>query len=387
MHIAPFAIEQFFAAYEFTTPYILCASDCESVSVAALLTLADRSLADLGELRLGYTESQGNPVLRQMIAHSTAVNPATPVSPDDVVVLAAPEEGIYLLMRTLLNPGDHVVVLTPAYNSLLQVAEHICGHVSQWEIQATDTGWRLDLEALDRLLTPQTRLLIVNFPHNPTGLLPTPAEFAAIITLARQRGVWLFCDEMYRGLELDGRVALPSAVTQYEKAIVLAGLSKAHGLPGLRAGWLILRDPELRAALINWKHYTTICAAAPSEFLAQAALTAQNRLMSRNREIISQNIRLAEVFFARQSRLFTWRRPQAGSVALVQLHVPDVTAYCHHLARQAGVLLLPGQYIGYQEQFVRWGFGRLDFAANLGQLEAFLTGVPVDAEEVADVRE
>ncbi|MEZ4643179.1 MAG: pyridoxal phosphate-dependent aminotransferase [Chloroflexota bacterium] len=381
MQIAPFAIEQFFAEYEFSTPYLLCASDCETMTVAELLRLAEMSLSELGDLRLHYTDSQGSSDLRALIAAQYGagngrIDPqspnALPVTAADIVVLTAPEEGIYLLMRTLLEPGDHVVVLTPAYNSLLNVAEHVSGNVSRWQIQATAVGWQLDLDELDRLLAAGAKLLIVNFPHNPTGLLPGAEEFEAIIALAQKHDVWLFCDEMYRGLELGGRETLPSAVTRYEKAIVLAGLSKVHGLPGLRSGWLVLRDAQLRADFINWKHYTTICPPSPSEFLALAGLRAQAQLTARNRHIIETNLETADSFFARWPGLFTWRRPQAGSVALVELHTPAVTAYCHTLAREAGVLLLPGEYIDYAAQFVRWGFGRVDFAQGLAQYDAYL---------------
>ncbi len=370
MQIAPFEIELFFAQYEFASPHILCASDCETMSVEALLNMADMSLSELGELRLSYTESQGHPELRQLVAAQYQEM----VMVEEVVMLGAPEEGIYLLMRALLAPGDHVVVLTPAYNSLLNVAQHVSGNVSQWAIQQTADGWWLDLDALAALLMPQTKLLVVNFPHNPTGLLPTVEVFEAVIDLARRQGVWLFCDEMYRGLELNGRSPLPSALTRYDKAIVLAGLSKVQGLPGLRTGWLILHDRTLRENLLNWKHYTTICAAAPSEFLARAALRVSSKLAARNQKIIQKNLQLAEAFFARWPDLFVWRRPLAGSVALVEMNLPDVTAYCHQLAQDAGVLLLPGKYIGHQEQFVRWGFGRTGFSAGLSHYEAYLRG-------------
>jgi aspartate/methionine/tyrosine aminotransferase len=368
MKINPFATEQFFAQYEFSTPYILCASDCETTTVGEVLQLAGMEPANLLDLRLSYTESQGNPALRELIAgnydHVTA---------DEVVCLGAPEEGIYLLMRTLLEPGDHVVVLTPAYDSLLNLAEHVSGNVSRWAIQPTETGWRLDLDELARLVTAETRLVIVNFPHNPTGLLPNPAEFVTLVDIVRARGAWLFCDEMYRGLEHNSVDRLPSAVDLYERAIILAGLSKTHGLPGLRTGWLVVRDPVVREALINWKHYTTICPPAPSELLATAAMRAHQTLVERSRAIVASNLVLAEPFFGRHGSLFHWRPPQAGSVALVGLNVPSAAAYCRDLARDAGVLLLPGSHLGYDDRSVRFGFGRVNFPEALERYEADLT--------------
>ncbi|HSM55489.1 MAG TPA: pyridoxal phosphate-dependent aminotransferase [Candidatus Sulfomarinibacteraceae bacterium] len=369
MRIAPFSIEEYFAQHEFNVPYNLCASDCETTTIANLLQMAGLSMDALGELTLGYTESQGHPLLREAIAGSY-----DQVLPEWVVVLGAPEEGIYITMRTLLEPGDEVIVVTPAYESLYNVAQHICGNenVKAWPIEPQADHWRLSLQALEAQLTARTKMLVVNFPHNPTGYLPARSLFEAIIDLARRHELWLFCDEMYRGLETGDTEQLPSAADHYERAIVLAGLSKVHGLPGLRSGWLVIQDETVRERLINWKHYTTICAPAPSEFLALAALSAQDELVARSRAVLEENLGIAGDFFARHEDKFTWRRPQAGSVALVGVSVTSATDYCRQLITEAGVLLLPGPYLGYDDKHVRFGFGRRDFRRNLQQFEAYL---------------
>lgn len=369
MTIAPFAIEEFFARYEFTVPYSLCASDCESMSVAELLSLADMSLDDLAALRLGYTETQGDTALREAIAGMY-----DSVDPDAVIVLAAPEEGIYITMRALLEPGDEVVVMSPAYQSLRYVAEHICGpqNVKLWPVRPTADAWQTSLEELESLLTPSTRLLIVNFPHNPTGYLPSPQAFEELLALAENRGIRVFCDEMYRGLENGAALRLPSATDVYENSLVLSGLSKVYGLPGLRSGWLIVRDAELREALLNWKNYTTICAPAPSELLALAAVRAHTALRDRSQSLVDDNLKAADAFFARHAGLFTWRRPQAGPVALVGVKTPSAEAFCEKLIEDAGILLLPATHLNYDDQHVRFGFGRADAAENLQRLEKYL---------------
>ncbi len=135
---------------------------------------------------------------------------------------------------------------------------------------------------------------------------------------------------------------------------------------------MIVRDPAVRAELINWKHYTTICAAAPSEALATVALGIHDILAGRNRRIIADNLVTAEAFFRRCPQMFDWRPPQGGSVALVGLNVPSATAYCHALAREAGVLLLPGPCLGADDHSVRFGFGRSGFSAALAAYEAYL---------------
>lgn len=367
MQILPFTLEHFFARYEFTTPYLLCASDCETLSVAELLALGDHSLEKLGALRLGYTEAPGSPALRTAVARQYQQ-----VSPEEVIILSAPEEGIYLTMRALLEPGDHVIVLTPAYNSLLNMAQHVSGNVSEWVVGPGNGRWHLDLARLEELIRPSTRLIIVNFPHNPTGLLPTRDELQTIIEIAERAGAWIFCDEMYRGLELGGRETLPSMADLYPRSIVLSGLSKVHGLPGLRSGWLLCHDTALRDSLMNWKFYTSICPPAPSEQLALAALDAQDALVARSRDIIERNLRIADAFFARWPDLFNWRSPQASPVALVTLHRPSVTHFCHQLAQEAGVLLLPSTQFSYGDAHVRMGFGRLNFPEALTRFEQYL---------------
>ncbi len=369
MHIAPFATEQYYALYEFTTPHMLSSSDCETMPVGEVLELAGMKMETLGELRLGYTESSGHPELRAAVA-----NGYDQVSPEQVVVLTSPVEGIYLVMRALLEPGDEVVVLSPAYDALRNMAEHVAGRIQAWALTPTEDGWQLDFEALEQMVSEQTKLMVVNFPHNPTGYLPTPAEFQALIDLCARHGTWLFCDEMYRGLEFGTRERLPSAADLYERTIVLSGLSKTHGLPGLRAGWLLVRDEPTQQALLNWKYYTTICPAAPTELLSIAALAAGERIMERNRALIRDNIALVEPFFERWSDLFTWRRPRAGSVALVGLDAPSATDYCHNLAQTAGVLLLPGAFMGYEDRYVRFGFGRAGFLTALERYEEYLEG-------------
>ncbi|HSH01732.1 MAG TPA: aminotransferase class I/II-fold pyridoxal phosphate-dependent enzyme [Anaerolineae bacterium] len=369
MNIEPFATEEFFAQYEFTTPYLLCTSDCESMSVSDLLALAEMSPASLHQVHLGYSESMGDARLRQVIARTYET-----VDIGEVTVLAAPEEGIYLTMRALLAPGDHVVVVTPAYDSLRHLAAHVGAAVTAWPLQATEDGWELDVEGLKGLLRPETKLVIINFPHNPTGFLPTRAELERIVAIVREAGVWLFSDEMYRLLEFDEAERLPAVVDLYERGIVLAGLSKAHGLPGLRAGWLVVKDGGLRARLRGWKHYTTICAAAPSEWLAWIAIQHQERLLARNRAIVLENLTYADSFFERWGEMFTWRRPRAGSVALVGIEVASATVYCGELAEAAGVLLLPGPVLGADDKSVRFGFGRHNFLEALSHYESFLRG-------------
>ncbi len=206
MKIASFETEHFFARYEFSTPYQLCNSDCESISIADLLTLAGDSLEQFGRERLVYTESQGHPELRKSIASLY-----TTIKAEDVVVLGTPVEGIYLAARALLDPGDEVIVLSPAYDALTQMFEHVAGEgqVKRWQFSSSPGSWELDLDELRALLTTRTKMVVVNFPHNPTGFLPTAEFQQSLASLAEEHGLLLFCDEMYFGLVHSGTPPYP----------------------------------------------------------------------------------------------------------------------------------------------------------------------------------
>ena len=373
MKIARFETEHFFAKYEFNTPYQLCNSDCETMSIEALLELADVSLTAFTQQTLGYTESQGNPELRQSIANTYQY-----CSPENIIVLATPVEGIYLTARAILNPGDEVIVLSPAYDALINMFEHVVGNqnVKKWNFHPSDNGWELRIEELSQLLSPKTKMIVVNFPHNPTGYIPSPQMQQNIITIAEQNDVWLFSDEMYFGLVHEGTEKIPSMADLSPKAIVLSGLSKTYGLPGLRTGWLVVPNEQLKEEYVNWKFYTSICSPGPSEFLATAALKVWNELRQRSLTQINSNLKIADEFFHRWPSHFTWHRPLAGSTALVRCHVNSVNQITERLATEAGVLIQSGQTLGSDDQHMRVGFGRSAFATAIGKFDNWLMDNP-----------
>lgn len=365
MPIREFQLERYFARWEFNAPYLLSASDCETMAIGELLELAGRPMSDLAALRLGYTESQGDPALRETIA---GFYPG--LTSDHILVTNAPEEAIFLVMQSLLAPGDRVVVQTPCYQSLIELARYQGCAVQPWPMIETEIGWQMDLAHLAELLTPETKLLVINAPHNPTGYLPAAVEFEAILALAADRGIWLFCDEMYRGLEYDPAARLLSASTHYERAISLWGMSKSFGLPGLRIGWLALQDQAVLADLMCWKDYTTICSSAPGEFLARLALEQAESIIARNLAIIQTNLTQVRNFMAARSNLFDWREPLAGPIAFARLRRGSAAAFCERLVNERGVLLVPSTVFDFGDSHLRFGLGRRNFPEGLAQLAA-----------------
>lgn len=369
MHaIADFKLERYFAQYEFSVKYLLSPSDCESIPMAELVRLADAETSALWEnLTLGYTESQGHPLLCAAITQLYER-----ISAKQVVV-AAPEELIFVAMHSLLHPGDHLIYTAPAYQSLYEVARAMGCTVTPWHLQQQGDGWWLDLAELKAKITSQTRLLIVNFPHNPSGYLATRAELAAIVEIARRHNLYLFSDEMYRLLEFDPALRLPAVCDLYERGISLSGLSKAFGLPGLRIGWLATQVAGLPARWLALKDYTTICNSAPSEILGIIALRAAELLTARNRSIVAENLRATAAFMQQHAPLFQWLAPQAGSTAFPRwLGEMPIEKLCCRALDERGLMIVPGHLFDYTGNHFRVGLGRRNLPDVLAQFDALL---------------
>ena len=365
MELPPFRIERWYEEYEFTTELMLSSSDCETVTVDELLALEPDARARLGGLRLGYTRVPGSDELRAAIAGLYDV-----VGPADVVALAAAEEGIFAVEHAVLGPGDHAIVETPCYESALALARSTGADVDQWQRTWND-GWAYDVERLERLLRPDTALVYVNTPHNPTGTSMPREVLARIVELCAERGAVLLCDEVYRELEHDPASRLPAACDLYERAVSLGSVSKTYGLPGLRTGWVACRDATLRDAIVGVKLYTTICSSAPSELLAALALRHRERFVERSRAIVLDNLAVADAFVERHADRLEWVRPTASPIGFPLLRVEDTRRFCERLARDVGVLLLPGEVYG-ELCHVRFGLGRLDAPEAFARLDAVL---------------
>ena len=420
--LQPFLLERFEGWNDATMS--LSSSECEPLSLAELLTYAD----DVGlhrweTLSLGYVEpSQGSEDVRQAIVDaqfttSTSTNdsnheqqPQPPPQQQQQLIhpgcvnVCAPQEGIWLALHALvLQPGDHVVVVAPAYQSLHELAASLGCEVDLWwpEDDGVDisvahgTGTQtvptltFRPETLQTLLRPgQTKLVVANFPHNPTGALPTREDFHTMMDMVQHCGAWFLVDEMYRGLEHpqpttsssshqpsqpqpsnDAATAaatttpataantnesfvapLPPVATCMPKGISLGGLSKSYGLPGLRIGWLVSGNPAFQRRVQELKDYTTICPPAPSEALALIALRAHDALWHRNRTIVAEGLGLVRQFVLEHSDRhpaddrFEWCEPQGGTFAWVRLqsHTSmSASDYCQAVRQRTGLMMVP----------------------------------------------
>lgn len=371
MELPPFKLEEFWKKYEFVSPYLLCPSDTESWSLSDIIGLADAESKELWvTLRLGYTESPGHPLLRAEIAKLYSS-----IQSDQVLTTAGAEEGIYCALKALLSPGDHVIVVTPCYESLEAIPMGIGAKITRIALDPKH-NWKLSLDSLEKAFKHNTKVLILNYPHNPTGSLLDREVFHGMIDLARKHGCYIFSDEVYRYMEVNEDERLPSIADAYEKGITLNVMTKAFGLAGLRIGWLASQDREFIQKAGSYKLYLSICNSAPSEILALIGLRAKDTLLKRNRKIMLHNLQLLDAFMERQRHRLAWVRPQSGTVAFLELLLPiPIEQFTEQLVEKTGVLIMPGTIFDITGNFFRIGFGRKDMPEVLERFEAYLNSL------------
>lgn len=367
MELPPFELERFFARWEFAVEHVLCASDAEPLTLQALLGYLDADSRALWDgLSLGYTETAGHPLLREEIAGLYET-----VRSDGVLTFAGAQEAILTLGSILVQPGDHVVAIGPTYQSLFEVPRARGADLSFVRLEH-DREWELSAEMLRAAVSPRTRLIVVNFPNSPTGMLPSEELYRRLIDVARSANAYLISDEVYRFTARDPADELPPAADLYDRAVSIGVMSKSFGLAGLRIGWLATRNDDVLARAAAFKDYTTICSSAPSEVLAIGALRARDALLSRTRAIIDANLGLLEEFFGAWSEVFSWVPPRGGTTVFPRLDYPiPIRSFTEELVRETGVLLLPGDLFDHPGNHFRLGFGRKDLPEALEKLDDF----------------
>lgn len=331
-----FRLETHFSRWEFSAKYHLTASDAEAMSLRDLLSYAtDEQRDEFENMWLGYTETWGAPDLREAIAQTFRTRTA-----GDVLGFAGASEGIFAANNVLLDESSHAVVVTPNYQSHETLPVAIC--------EATgvplnpDDGWSLDIDRVAAAIRPNTKLVTINFPHNPTGAILSRDRYDALIELCRHHGIHILHDEIFHGLGPTGTEHLPLIADEYELGLSLGVTSKSYGLPGLRVGWIVSQDRDVLARMERLKHYLSICSSGPSERLAIIGLQHRDELFARNNAIIDENLVAWDAFFARFSDLFDWQRPQGSCMAFPRyLGAEGVEEFARRLVEEAGVLVLP----------------------------------------------
>ncbi|MEM7337157.1 MAG: pyridoxal phosphate-dependent aminotransferase [Actinomycetota bacterium] len=336
MQLPDFRLETHFSTWEFKARFHLTASDAEAMSMGDLLAFgSDEQRAEFDDLWLGYTETWGAPDLREAIAATH-----TGITSAEVLCFAGASEGIFAANNVILDADSHAIVVTPNYQSheTLPVA---IGEASAVPLDPDD-GWSLDIDRVAAAIKANTRLVTINFPHNPTGAILPRDRYDALIELCRHHGIYILHDEIFNGLGPTGTAHLPFIADVYERGLSLNVLSKAYGLPGLRVGWIASQDKAVLQRMERLKHYLSICSSAPSERLGIIALENRNQIIDRNCAIVDANLPKWDAFFAQFPELFEWRRPDGSSMGFPRyLGADGVEEFCRSLVEESGVLLLP----------------------------------------------
>ena len=368
-----FKLETHFSKWEFKARYHMTASDAESISMRDLLAMATPEEREAFEgLWLGYTETFGAPDLREAIAAVFSNQ-----SSKDILCFAGASEGIFAANNVILEKDSHAIVVTPNYQSHETLPVAIC-EATGVPLDPEDS-WSLDIDRVAAAIRPNTKLMTINFPHNPTGTILPLDRYTALVELCRKHGIYILHDEIFHGLGQTGTQHLPFVADVYERGLSLNVMSKSYGLPGLRIGWIACQDADIISKMERLKHYLSICSSGPSERLTMIALRNREALLRRNCALIDENLPKWESFFARYQDLFDWRRPDGSCMAFPRYKGPEgVDEFARKLVQESGVLVLPSTIYSSDlgptptDRF-RLGFGRSGLDEGLAAFEAHLT--------------
>lgn len=328
--------------------------------------LSELSQVDLSALlqttAFNYESTQGNPALREQISDAYY----SQVSQQDIVLTSGAQEAIYLLMNALLAQGDEVITFTPCFEPLAKVAENVGAKVALIALDEQQ-GWQIDWQLLESTFSDKTQLLIINFPHNPTGKNISRNELDRLITLCEKHNCWLFSDEVFKGLEHDENHCLPAAVDLYDKAISMGVMSKALALPGIRIGWLVSKSIELVEQLLVVKSHLSICQSSLDAHLCQAIIPISKKLWKRNLTIIKCNKdHIAQLLINHKS--MTWHKPEGSATAFIQLRDQAGDEFAHKLANNKGLFVMPNEAFLTAHSGFRLTLGKSDSKLLIDQI-------------------
>lgn len=348
----PFLMERWMSKFEQEVEYNLSESGVHPLRLSELLAHRPHATDELLATGLNYPHVNGIPELRQNIARLYGG-----AGPDNVLVTVGAAEANYITTRTLLGAGDEIVIMLPNYMQIWGVARNHALKVKPFHL-LEEKGWAPDLARLESAVTPQTKLIAVCNPNNPTGRILTEAEMDAIVACAERAGAWILADEVYRGADRTSDEENPSFYGRYDKVLAVGSMSKAYGLPGLRLGWVV--GPADTIEEIWMRHeYTTISATMLSNILAAIALSPEvrPRLLGRTRDYIRRGYPILEGWMESHKNTFSLTPPDAAAIAFVRYHLNiNSTEFAERLRQEKSVLIVPGDHFG-MDSFVRIAFG------------------------------
>ncbi|MEY8437576.1 aminotransferase class I/II-fold pyridoxal phosphate-dependent enzyme [Atopobiaceae bacterium 24-176] len=339
MDIKDFAVEQWMNAWETQCRFNVAETCCDSLSIDELFELGGASasefLGDLAGRRLTYGHIEGSPEFLSGVCSLYRT-----VAPEHVVPTHGAAGANMLVLSTLCGPGDHVVAVMPTYQQLYSIPEMCGAEVSALHLDPADR-YHVDVDRLMALCRPDTSVICINNPNNPTGALLSTEELKSIVEVARSVGAWLVCDEVYRPLNAAGGYQ-ESVADLYERAVCTSSMSKAWSLAGIRLGWVVCKDDDLRRRLLSHRDYDLISCSMLDEAVGAFALAHKDALIERSRRIVRDNRAVLMDWVAGEEHLSVVE-PEGGTTALVYYDYPmDSYEFCTRLVQEEGALVTPG---------------------------------------------
>ena len=373
MKIAPFAVEEWMNANENDARFNIAETCVDSISLDELfaITGTDRQafFDALAARRLTYGAITGDETFKAGVCRLYKT-----VHPGEVIPTHGAAGANHHLFYSLLEPGDHVISVMPTYQQLYDIPRSFGAEVSILRLRE-ENGYLPDTDELRALVTPKTKLICLNNPNNPTGALMDEALLREMVEIAREKGAWLLCDEVYRHLtQQDGWS--PSIVDLYEKGISIGSMSKVFSIAGLRLGWIAAHDEGLLRDCLSHRDYDLISCGVLDEQVAALALAHQEKLLARSRAIVRENLALLDAWVASEPRIH-YVKPKAGTTALLHYDAPmDSYDFCARLLRETGAFVTPGDCFG-EKKALRIGYacGKKTLEEGLAAMSAFLRGL------------
>ncbi|NIM48577.1 MAG: aminotransferase class I/II-fold pyridoxal phosphate-dependent enzyme [Gemmatimonadales bacterium] len=369
MEFIPFELERWQSTWENRVRYNLSESGVHPLSITELLALAGGDLEELAALRMVYNQSDGTEELRAAIAR---LYPGA--TPDHVTVTVGSAEANFITCWSLIEPGDNVAILTPLYMQTHGLVQNFGATVSEFPLR-WEKGWEPDVRDIERAIAPGTKLVVVTNPNNPTGHVLSQDARDAILDRVRATGAWILADEVYQGAELD-RVMTPSFWGGTDRVLVVNGLSKAYGLPGLRIGWVV-GPKEFKQAVVKRHDYTVIGPSPASDYLAVRALAVREKILNRTRGILNTNYRMLDDWLQGFGTLFDWHKPDCGAICFARYrHSMSALELVERVRADRSILLVPGDHFNFPH-YLRLGYGN-----EQGELEAALAELREELSQV-----
>lgn len=372
-NIRDFPLKQFFnEKTSQLAKFGLSPSYCDPMPMAELLAFEPDTLERFTQLSTAYTKMNGGEELRQQI---TSVYRS--IAPHQIITTSGSDDAIVALFSALVNPGDKVVVHVPTYESLSSIAEWRGATLLQWNACEAES-WQPSLDELAQLLKQRPRLVVVNFPHNPTGFMPNAQYAQKLIDMVDEAGAILVADEVYRGLAVTTPAAnlLSSFADLSPNVIAFNTMSKAWGLPGLRVGWIASKNEAAMRLIGHMRLHFNGYLGTPNEFLTSLALRHTDAIFARNATIARTQLAQLHDFMTKHRKMLAWHAPPDGVVAFpCWLGDIDTDALSREVLAQTGVLIAPSSKFAWGQRHLRIGYGVHTFPQALALFDHYLTNL------------